>query len=795
MVAEPGSLLGACDVLLITATDRETTALKAALGAVSSAEPGILHGRRKTYTDHGLVAGTRVVRVRCEMGAGAPGGASSTVADAIHEVAPRAIIMVGIAFGAKGKAKQRLGTILVSQQLQDYELQRVGTDPQGSQKIIPRGDRVSASPRLVDRLRHAKESWLAKEPVEFGLVLSGDKLVDNVDFLATLKDHFPEAIGGEMEGRGLYVEAKDRAEWILVKAVCDWADGDKRKNKARNQKKAAEAAAGFVVHALLQGGFGSGRRQSWRSVSSPSTSSPDREVRGSQPPHLPNGAARVPVPEVAEVRSPKPPPASGRKKRSARSAAGVSTVPPNELRFAVALSFRGGKYRNFVKKVADELARHVGEERVLYDHFHKAEFARSDLGTHLPKLYVDKSDLVVVFVSRAYARSQWCGLEWGRIHDLIFRGQHERVMLVRLDSKTATLAGLPESAGFLDVSTSAERPEDVATEILKRHGQLSAKARGRAKPPGKASRAKRKKTAPGSVESATAGELSTGAGAGPTVVALPISSDPEFWGAAEVETRLAGILASSARLSRSLDRRLMGELSKRDADLELPLRVARRITALGKGLGPAHMLTEACFEAVLAKNADAKGERAIARRLLCEWLPYGFPEVARVAVLRLDDGPSNSRNLEAGSHREHFVEVYMASLDGRACKFTKTRVDLFGGQSVAENMYAAPPGSVQRQSPQALADALVEVVGERFDVRSQDDVRSRFDTEARKGNTPYLVVPATMRPDGFPDGTIKRLNETFEKLHIVVLPESSDTSTTQETDLWTWMLDFLKDDL
>ena len=255
MVAEPGSLLGACDVLLITATDRETTALKAALGAVSSAEPGVLHGRRKTYTDHGLVAGTRVVRVRCEMGAGAPGGASSTVADAIHEVAPRAIIMVGIAFGAKGKAKQRLGTILVSQQLQDYELQRVGTDPQGSQKIISRGDRVSASPRLVDRLRHAKESWSAKEPVEFGLVLSGDKLVDNVDFLAALKDHFPEAIGGEMEGRGLYVEAKDRAEWILVKAVCDWADGDKRKNKARNQKKAAEAAAGFVVHALLQRGF------------------------------------------------------------------------------------------------------------------------------------------------------------------------------------------------------------------------------------------------------------------------------------------------------------------------------------------------------------------------------------------------------------------------------------------------------------------------------------------------------------------------------------------------------------
>src|SRR5690606_16221697 len=115
----------------------------------------------------------------------------------------------------KGK-KQRIGTVLVSRQLQGYELERIGTSSSGKVELVPRGDRVTASTRMVDRLHHANESW-SVHPVDFGLVLSGEKLVDNADFLESLMQRFPEAIGGEMEGQGLYAEAKDQAEWILVK--------------------------------------------------------------------------------------------------------------------------------------------------------------------------------------------------------------------------------------------------------------------------------------------------------------------------------------------------------------------------------------------------------------------------------------------------------------------------------------------------------------------------------------------------------------------------------------------------
>lgn len=42
----------------------------------------------------------------------------------------------------------------------------------------------------------------------------------------------PEAPGGEMEGTGLYSAAqRKKVDWLLVKAVCDWADGKKERTR------------------------------------------------------------------------------------------------------------------------------------------------------------------------------------------------------------------------------------------------------------------------------------------------------------------------------------------------------------------------------------------------------------------------------------------------------------------------------------------------------------------------------------------------------------------------------------
>src|SRR2546429_499765 len=53
-------------------------------------------------------------------------------------------------------------------------------------------------------------------------------------------------------------------------------------------------------------------------------------------------------------------------------------------RFRIAFSFAGEK-RDFIEKVARILADRFGEDKILYDKFHEAEFARRDLGIYLPE--------------------------------------------------------------------------------------------------------------------------------------------------------------------------------------------------------------------------------------------------------------------------------------------------------------------------------------------------------------------------------------------------------------------------
>jgi nucleoside phosphorylase len=50
------------------------------------------------------------------------------------------------------------------------------------------------------------------------------------------------------EGTGPYGACQDQnADWILVKAICDWADGKKDQDKAARQQTAAQNAARYVL--------------------------------------------------------------------------------------------------------------------------------------------------------------------------------------------------------------------------------------------------------------------------------------------------------------------------------------------------------------------------------------------------------------------------------------------------------------------------------------------------------------------------------------------------------------------
>jgi len=132
-------------------------------------------------------------------------------------------------------------------------------------------------------------------------------------------------------------------------------------------------------------------------------------------------------------------------------------------RFRIAFSFAGDK-RAFVAEVAELLAKRFGQDQILYDKYHEAEFARSDLAFHLPSLYYNDTELVVAVFCNDYEKREWCGLEWNAIYGRIKKRNVNDVMLCRFDRVEGE--GLYGLAGFLDLDN--KTPSEVATLITDR---------------------------------------------------------------------------------------------------------------------------------------------------------------------------------------------------------------------------------------------------------------------------------------------------------------------------------------
>lgn len=189
------------DVLIVTVTEVESRAVMKLFRETTGKDPKPETIGDRIYLDLGELNGTHVFMALSGMGTGGVSGSQEGVRKSIEALSPSAVIMVGIAFGIN-EQKQAIGDILVSERLMLYDLQRVGTDNDGNLEIIPRGDRPHASPSLLNRLQVTNLSWDESEAkVRFGLILSGDKLADNIDFRRQLLGFEPEAIGGEGELR------------------------------------------------------------------------------------------------------------------------------------------------------------------------------------------------------------------------------------------------------------------------------------------------------------------------------------------------------------------------------------------------------------------------------------------------------------------------------------------------------------------------------------------------------------------------------------------------------------------
>ncbi|WP_355585626.1 TIR domain-containing protein [Xanthomonas cannabis] len=134
-----------------------------------------------------------------------------------------------------------------------------------------------------------------------------------------------------------------------------------------------------------------------------------------------------------------------------------------EIRFKVAFSFPG-ELRNFVRAVVERVKDGLGGEGVFYDDDFVAQLARPNLDNLLQTVYLNNSDLLVVFLSADYEKKMWCGVEWRAIRAVINNKADESVMLVRSDN--AEIPGIFPQDGYIDFNRFT--PEQVAGFVLQR---------------------------------------------------------------------------------------------------------------------------------------------------------------------------------------------------------------------------------------------------------------------------------------------------------------------------------------
>jgi hypothetical protein len=134
-----------------------------------------------------------------------------------------------------------------------------------------------------------------------------------------------------------------------------------------------------------------------------------------------------------------------------------------EIRFKVALSFPGEK-REYVAELAKELKKILGVGTVFYDKDFTAQLARPNLDVLLQKVYLNNSDLVVVFLCADYEKKEWCGLEWRAIRNIMKNKNDHALMFMRFDH--AEVSGSMSIDGYVDLEEHS--PIEAARMVAER---------------------------------------------------------------------------------------------------------------------------------------------------------------------------------------------------------------------------------------------------------------------------------------------------------------------------------------
>lgn len=176
---------------------------------------------------------------------------------------PNAVVMIGIAAGMPKKGGIKLGDVLVSQYIFDYEPAKLTPDgPEHRSRQLPVDQtlwhRALAYKRSdwrgrVNMTRPGDEDGPGEIGVHFGPLASGEKVVADEAAMRDLLRLCPKLVGVEMESSGVAraaLQQADPARFIAIRSVSDLGDAHKGDGW---QPYAAAVAAAFAVGFLHYG--------------------------------------------------------------------------------------------------------------------------------------------------------------------------------------------------------------------------------------------------------------------------------------------------------------------------------------------------------------------------------------------------------------------------------------------------------------------------------------------------------------------------------------------------------------
>jgi SAM-dependent methyltransferase/nucleoside phosphorylase len=229
-------------ILLVTATDKELEVFKqivkdrivSPIKLESGVEISKIGWHNATiYHTHTLTSGSSV-----------KGASRDTIKECLQYLdnnsipIPDLIALIGICYSLGEIQGHIFGNILISKSFRPLKLAING------KQFDPKAEPVDANVELLNALKSFSEHWHQKQmkqkregkiPIhsecmehptpefDFGEILTGDLLMRlEPSQREKLKDAYPNAIGGEMEGLGILGEVSNKSKVIIVKGVVDW---------------------------------------------------------------------------------------------------------------------------------------------------------------------------------------------------------------------------------------------------------------------------------------------------------------------------------------------------------------------------------------------------------------------------------------------------------------------------------------------------------------------------------------------------------------------------------------------